>query len=54
MGSPNLAPPIPVDPNTGTVAEPVEKTFFQKYWMYLLAAGLVASTLFGEEPPAKK
>ena len=33
---PILAPPVVVNPEGQSPAEEVEKTFFQKYWIYLL------------------
>jgi hypothetical protein len=41
VSRPTLRPPPPLTPE-GTIVEPIpEKSFFEKYWMYLLAAGLM-------------
>ncbi|OCF76278.1 hypothetical protein I204_03578 [Kwoniella mangroviensis CBS 8886] len=50
--SPSLAPPPTVDPTTGSPAPPeVEKTFFQKYWMYIVGIALFFAIQMGPDEP---
>ncbi|WVW83604.1 hypothetical protein I302_105625 [Kwoniella bestiolae CBS 10118] len=49
---PSLAPPPTVDPSTGAPAPPeVEKTFFQKYWMYIVGIALFFAVQMGPDEP---
>ncbi|WWC61596.1 uncharacterized protein I303_104180 [Kwoniella dejecticola CBS 10117] len=50
--SPNLAPPPTVDPSTGSPAPPeVEKSFMQKYWMYIVGLALFFAVQMGPDEP---
>ncbi|WWC70468.1 uncharacterized protein I206_104419 [Kwoniella pini CBS 10737] len=50
--SPNLAPPPTVDPSTGSPAPPEEeKSFMQKYWMYIVGIALFFAIQMGPDDP---
>ncbi|WVQ99147.1 hypothetical protein IAU59_006279 [Kwoniella sp. CBS 9459] len=50
--SPSLSAAPIVDPTTGTIKPPEpEKTFFQKYWMYVIGIALFLITQLGPDEP---
>ncbi|OCF40441.1 hypothetical protein I317_05744 [Kwoniella heveanensis CBS 569] len=50
--SPSLSAAPVVDPSTGTVVPPEpEKSFFQKYWMYVIGVSLFLITQLGPDEP---
>lgn len=48
--SPSLAAPRVVDTTGQTVVPEPEKTFMQKYWMYIVAGMLFLATQMSDEP----